>query len=59
MNAFPAGTRVFFWTSNGDVEYAIVQSSTRLTDGTEVLILKLESSQQTATIPAIGVTKVS
>lgn len=26
------GTRVFFWTSNGEVEYAIVQSTNRLPD---------------------------
>ncbi|KDR81475.1 hypothetical protein GALMADRAFT_134911 [Galerina marginata CBS 339.88] len=59
MNAFPAGTRVFFWTSNGDVEYAVVQSSSRLPDGTQILVLKLEGKDKTATLPAAGVTKVS
>jgi len=59
MNAFPAGTRVFWWTSEGDVQYAIVQSSSRLTDGTQILVLKLEGKDKIATLPAAGVTKVS
>ncbi|KAF9483855.1 hypothetical protein BDN70DRAFT_873239 [Pholiota conissans] len=59
MNAFPAGTRVFYWTSQGDVTYAVVQSSHRLADGTQILNLKVEGSNETATLPAAGVTKVS
>ncbi|KIM49262.1 hypothetical protein M413DRAFT_21514 [Hebeloma cylindrosporum] len=59
MNAFPNGTRVFFWTSNGDIEYASVVSSSRLPDGTQILVLKLESADKTATLPASGVTKVT
>jgi len=59
MNAFPPGTRVFFWTAGGEVEYAIVQSLNRLPDGTQILVLKIEGKNHTATLPAAGVTKVS
>ncbi|KAF9532314.1 hypothetical protein CPB83DRAFT_891051 [Crepidotus variabilis] len=56
MNAFPPGTRVFFWTSSGEVEYAIVQSTNRLPDGTQILVMKIEGKDQIATLPAAGVT---
>ncbi|KAF8969926.1 hypothetical protein BDZ97DRAFT_1915034 [Flammula alnicola] len=59
MNAFPAGTRVFYWTSEGEVEYAVVQSSSRLSDGTQILVLKIEGQDKVATLPAAGVTKVT
>ncbi|KAF8879973.1 hypothetical protein CPB84DRAFT_284102 [Gymnopilus junonius] len=42
MNNFPPGTRVFFWTSEGEVQYATVRSSDRLPDGTQILNLQLE-----------------
>ncbi|KAF5330864.1 hypothetical protein D9619_005860 [Psilocybe cf. subviscida] len=59
MNPFPEGTRVFYWTSSGTCEYAIVQSSARLADGTLILSLKVEGKDKVATIPAAGVTKVT
>jgi hypothetical protein len=67
MNAFPVsalstfhfflltipqpGTRVFFWTSNGDVEYAIVQSTNRLPD---VRIPEFSISNLSLTDAALG-----
>ncbi|EAU88334.1 hypothetical protein CC1G_05100 [Coprinopsis cinerea okayama7 len=57
MNAFPPGTRVFFWQSTGEVIYATVQSSTRLQDGTQMLTLKADDNR-VMTIPAAGVTHV-
>ncbi|PPQ68278.1 hypothetical protein CVT26_006194 [Gymnopilus dilepis] len=59
MNNFPAGTRVFFWTSEGEVQYAVVKSSSRLQDGTQILVLQLEGSNKTITLPALGVTIVT
>ncbi|KJA18564.1 hypothetical protein HYPSUDRAFT_57049 [Hypholoma sublateritium FD-334 SS-4] len=51
MNVFPAGARVFFWTAEGQVEYAVVRSSSRLPDGTQILVLQIEGSNRVATLP--------
>lgn len=59
MNAYPAGTRVFFWTSNGECQYATVDSSSRLADGTLVLVLKVDGKNELATLPAGTVAKVT
>ncbi|KAF8797895.1 hypothetical protein BYT27DRAFT_7124309, partial [Phlegmacium glaucopus] len=45
------GTRVFYWTSNGDVEYAVVESSSRLPDGTQILVLRPEGKDKITTLP--------
>ncbi|KAF8163167.1 hypothetical protein B0H34DRAFT_856714 [Crassisporium funariophilum] len=59
MNNFPAGTRVFILASNsGDYHYAVVQSSSVLPDGTQILVLRLEGKDKIATLPASGVTIV-
>ncbi|EDR10976.1 uncharacterized protein LACBIDRAFT_316028 [Laccaria bicolor S238N-H82] len=58
MNAFPAGTRVFYWCSTGPIIYATVQSSSRLPDGTQLLVIK-DDNGETVTLPAAGVTLVS
>lgn len=58
MNAFPAGTRVWWWPSSGDVLYAVVESSSRLPDGTQILVLKLEGKDEIATLPAAAINKV-
>ncbi|TFK76590.1 hypothetical protein BDN72DRAFT_891621 [Pluteus cervinus] len=58
MNAFPAGTRVFFWGANAQIVYGVVQSTSRLPDGTQVLVI-LDQSGQTLSLPAASVTKVT
>ncbi|EDR05303.1 uncharacterized protein LACBIDRAFT_303084 [Laccaria bicolor S238N-H82] len=58
MNAFPTGTRVFYWCSTGPIIYATVQSSRRLPDGTQLLVIK-DDNGETVTLPAAGVTLVS
>ncbi|KAJ3509609.1 hypothetical protein NLJ89_g5138 [Agrocybe chaxingu] len=55
---YSPGTQVFFFNGTGDVEYATIQRSTRLPDGTKLLTLKIRGSQRTATLPAAGVTPV-
>lgn len=58
MNAFPAGTRVYWWLSNGQTVYGTVQRSNFLADGTQILII-LEDSGREVTLPGVGVNKVS
>ncbi|KAF9521940.1 hypothetical protein CPB83DRAFT_840854 [Crepidotus variabilis] len=54
MNAFLPGTRVFFWSYSGEVEYGIIQGTKRLPDGTTLLIMKIEGKDLTATLPRQG-----
>ncbi|KAF8228921.1 hypothetical protein L208DRAFT_1402881 [Tricholoma matsutake] len=58
MNAFPAGTRVFFWASNAQIVYGTVQSTSRMPDGTQVLVIR-DDSGRTVSLPAAGITKVT
>lgn len=58
MNAFPSGTRVFYWGANGEINYGTVQSTSRMADGTQILVIKEDSGKNT-TLPAAGVSKVS
>ncbi|KAF5330863.1 hypothetical protein D9619_005861 [Psilocybe cf. subviscida] len=58
LTILQAGTRVFFWNAQGVCEYAIVQSSSFLPDGTQILVLKIEGREKTSVIPAAGVTLV-
>ncbi|KAH6913392.1 hypothetical protein BKA70DRAFT_1096865, partial [Coprinopsis sp. MPI-PUGE-AT-0042] len=39
------GTRIFFWNSTGQVVYADVESSSRLTDGTQILVLRTDDNR--------------
>ncbi|KAG2133835.1 hypothetical protein BD769DRAFT_1445014 [Suillus cothurnatus] len=32
MNAFPNGTRVFYWASGGEIKYGTVQATNRMAD---------------------------
>jgi hypothetical protein len=34
MNAFPNGTRIFYWDVNGTIKYGTVESTSRMGDGT-------------------------
>ncbi|KIJ92314.1 hypothetical protein K443DRAFT_113780, partial [Laccaria amethystina LaAM-08-1] len=45
-----AGTRVFYWVSNGHIIYATVLSSSRLLDGTQLLDLR-DDAGKTVTLP--------
>ncbi|KIO13178.1 hypothetical protein M404DRAFT_992756 [Pisolithus tinctorius Marx 270] len=51
MNAYPNGTRVFFWTSAGEIKYGIVQSTSRLADGTQVIVIDLEGNEGRRSLP--------
>ncbi|KAF9001896.1 hypothetical protein BDQ17DRAFT_1426191 [Cyathus striatus] len=57
MNAFPAGTRVFYWAANGQTVYGTVQASNRSPDGTQVLVIR-DDNGATVHLPAAGVNKV-
>jgi len=57
MNAFPAGTRVFYWLPTGETIYGTVKSSSFLEDGTQILTIR-EDSGRVVTLPAVGINKV-
>ncbi|KAF8054490.1 hypothetical protein FPV67DRAFT_1682573 [Lyophyllum atratum] len=58
MPAYPTDTRVFFWACNGCVVYGNVKSTSRMPDGTIILIIKTDEGR-TVCLPAAGITKVA
>ncbi|KAG1736741.1 hypothetical protein EDB19DRAFT_1910079 [Suillus lakei] len=42
MNAFPNGTRVFYWASGGEIKYGTVQATNRMADGTQIVVVKVD-----------------
>jgi hypothetical protein len=44
MNAFPNGTRVFYWDGNGAIKYGTVESTSRMVDGTQVLNVRVDGA---------------
>jgi len=58
MNAFPNGTRVFYWDVNGTIKYGTVQSTSRMTDGTQVVNVKVDGGS-TVSLPVSSVSKVT
>ncbi|KAI5985360.1 hypothetical protein EDD15DRAFT_2476513 [Pisolithus albus] len=48
MNAYPNGTRVFFWTAAGDIKYGTVQSTSRLAD---VIVIDLDGGEGRRSLP--------
>ncbi|GLB35087.1 hypothetical protein LshimejAT787_0206520 [Lyophyllum shimeji] len=58
MNPYPAGTRVFFWANNAQIVYGTVESTSRMPDGTQVLVIKKDGGG-TVCLPAAGITKVT
>ncbi|KAF6765066.1 hypothetical protein DFP72DRAFT_1058877 [Ephemerocybe angulata] len=56
MNAYPVGTRVWFWQADGEVMYASVVASSTLADGTLMLGLRTDDGRN-LTLPAAGVTQ--
>ncbi|KZP23588.1 hypothetical protein FIBSPDRAFT_951814 [Athelia psychrophila] len=58
MNAFPNGTRVFYWDVNGTIKYGTVQSTARMSDGTQVVNVKLDDGTPVS-LPVSSVSKVT
>ncbi|EGN96052.1 hypothetical protein SERLA73DRAFT_141188 [Serpula lacrymans var. lacrymans S7.3] len=59
MNAFPNGTRVFFWGSNGDIKYGVVLSTSRMGDGTQIVVIQLDRAEGNVSLPVSSVSKVN
>ncbi|KAK0435308.1 hypothetical protein EV421DRAFT_1836697 [Armillaria borealis] len=55
MNVFPAGSRVSFFDSNGQLLTGVVQSTSRLSDVSTQLVLIKRDSGATVTLPAASV----
>ncbi|EDR02933.1 uncharacterized protein LACBIDRAFT_331942 [Laccaria bicolor S238N-H82] len=55
MNTFPKGTRVFYWLCTRPIVYATIQSSSRMPDGTQILVSK-DDYGETVTLLTAGVT---
>jgi len=58
MNAFPNGTKVFYWGAHGDIKYGTVQNTSHMADGTQILAIKEDGGKNTS-LPAAGVSKVT
>ncbi|KAK0201353.1 hypothetical protein DFS33DRAFT_1346519 [Desarmillaria ectypa] len=54
MNAFAAGTRVYFYDSNGQIVKGVVESTTRMADGTQMLRIKRDNGNN-ITLPSASV----
>ncbi|KAJ8592825.1 hypothetical protein M405DRAFT_839631 [Rhizopogon salebrosus TDB-379] len=54
MNAFPNGTRVFYWTSSGEIKYGTVQGTNRMADastlrisrGTQIVVVLVDGEDR-------------
>ncbi|KAF8963507.1 hypothetical protein BDZ97DRAFT_1919752 [Flammula alnicola] len=61
QDKYPAGTEVFFWNTEGKLEYATVQSSMRFpqarftNDSILLLVVKLRDQDRVVSLPAAGV----
>ncbi|KAK0502644.1 hypothetical protein EDD18DRAFT_1345465 [Armillaria luteobubalina] len=55
MNSMPAGTRVFFWDTRGQIVRGVVQSTSVGADGTLMVVINSDGGR-TITLPAAGVT---
>jgi hypothetical protein len=58
MNAFPNGTRVFYWDANGTIKYGTVESTSRMTDGTLIVNVKVDGGS-IVSLPVSSVSKVT
>ncbi|KAK0441494.1 uncharacterized protein EV420DRAFT_1650101 [Desarmillaria tabescens] len=50
MNVFLVGDRVFFYNSSGQLLKGVVESSSRMTDGTQMVLIKRDDGG-TITLP--------
>ncbi|KAF8654177.1 hypothetical protein AX16_003706 [Volvariella volvacea WC 439] len=58
MCPYKAGTRVFFWGATAQTIYGTVQSTSRLPDGTQILVIQ-EDGGRVVSLPAASVTKAT
>lgn len=58
MNAFPNGTRVFYWASGGEIKYGTVQATNRMADGTQIVVVKVDGDGH-AQLPVSSLVKVN
>ncbi|KAK0485518.1 hypothetical protein EDD18DRAFT_1195848 [Armillaria luteobubalina] len=54
MSIFVIGSRVFFYDSAGRLTRGVVESTSRMADGTLMIVIKRDSGT-TVTLPASGV----
>ncbi|KAK0222412.1 hypothetical protein IW262DRAFT_1494009 [Armillaria fumosa] len=54
MSIFVIGSRVFFYDSAGHLTRGVVQSTSRMADGTLMIVIKRDSGE-TVTLPAAGI----
>ncbi|KAI6025404.1 hypothetical protein BKA83DRAFT_3384621 [Pisolithus microcarpus] len=59
MNAYANGTRLFFWTAAGDVKYNTVQSTSRLADGTQIIVIDIDGGEGRRSLLVSSVSKVN
>ncbi|KAK0441468.1 uncharacterized protein EV420DRAFT_1650066 [Desarmillaria tabescens] len=52
MDAFPSGSRIFFYGSKGQLVRGVVESTSRTSDGTEMVLIKCDNGK-TITLPLI------
>jgi hypothetical protein len=45
MNTFVNSTCIFYWDVNGTIKYGTVQSTSRITDGTQVVNVKVDGEE--------------
>ncbi|EIN07758.1 hypothetical protein PUNSTDRAFT_135281 [Punctularia strigosozonata HHB-11173 SS5] len=56
-NAFPPGTRVFFWDGSGTVKHGVVLATARLGDGTQVAQVQVEGETALVSLPTASLSK--
>ncbi|TDL27306.1 hypothetical protein BD410DRAFT_835602 [Rickenella mellea] len=59
MDAFPAGTKVSFHGANGQSCSGTVQSTSQMSDGTQIAVIKVEGRNDPVQLPVIMVHKDS
>ncbi|KAK0466676.1 hypothetical protein IW261DRAFT_1520578 [Armillaria novae-zelandiae] len=56
MNMFPAGSRVFFYDSTGQLVRGVVESTSRMADGTQMVVIRRDNGV-IMTFPSASVSK--
>ncbi|KAK0452829.1 uncharacterized protein EV420DRAFT_682784 [Desarmillaria tabescens] len=56
MNKFPSGSRVFFYSSTGNLMKGVVESTTHAANGTQMITIKCDNGA-TLTLPSASVFK--
>ena len=46
MNIFPAGIHVFYWDIDGSIKYGMVESTSRMLNGTQVVNICIDGITQ-------------